>query len=501
MENPIDQQLERLRRRADRERSARQEAERLLEDKARELFEANCTLEELNKTLECKVRERTKELEAARRAAMDLAERDQLTGILNRRSFLNQLEALFSELPDTSQVVLYLIDLDRFKGINDTYGHAAGDTLLATIGKRLLTLTETHSNALASRLGGDEFAFALAGPDATGLASGLAHSIVNTIRMPLATKGVYLKPSCSVGFAVAPRDANSSEQLRHYADLALYEAKALGRNQWVEFNPTLLDATNQRLNVLRGLHNADLDEDLELWYQPQHCLESGRVEGIEALVRWRGEDGRFIPPNTFIPLAEENGLVSLITEAVLNRALSEAGDWLKRGLINRICVNISPKDMIEKTLSTMVLSSLQRHRIDPHLLEIELTENAMLWDIEQVRAELEILSRRGVHLALDDFGTGYSNLTYLCTLPFDCLKIDKSFVDNVLTNASTKAVIGSILTLANSLSLRTVAEGVENTDQRDYLRQIGCDIMQGYLASKPLPPEACLDYLEAAKVA
>lgn len=498
---PPEAQLDRLRKRAAREKQARLEAERLLEDKSRALFEANQRLANLNANLEDLVRERTEALERAHENALALADQDQLTGLANRRSFKRFLarraEAHGQECPP---VTLILIDLDYFKDVNDTFGHAAGDALLRAVALRLQEIQQGHPGALAARLGGDEFAFVLRSRiGSPELHEGILGDLLVKLRAPVSFAGTHIFPTCSLGVACMPEDAQTPEELQNHADIALYRAKRNGRNQWAVFEPAMLRETQERQVFVSGLRRAIEGDEFEIWYQPQICLATNRVWGLEALARWRHPEFGDLSPARFIPYAEEAGLMTDLTRNILDQVLRTTATWFDDHGLERVSVNVSPRDFRDSALSEMIEERLAAHQVPAQRLEIEITENVLLWDFETARRELDRLSGMGVELALDDFGTGYSNLSYLHSLSFGCLKIDRSFVADLAAQVDSRSIVTAVIQLAHSLHMRVVAEGVEHPEQKAILKQMGCDIVQGYLTGRPMDAQACVAFLNDAR--
>ncbi len=487
-----------LRRRVARELAARSEAERLLEAKSLELYDINQKLVALNADLEARVSSRTIELERERRQAVALAERDLLTGVANRRRLQACLDAAVADCADgETQAALLVVDLDRFKQVNDRFGHAAGDALLIEMAERLSRVC--GEAGLVARLGGDEFAVLLQG-HGDGLASGRrwAERILRAAEAPLSEKAHHSQPSCSIGFAATPGQATTSADLLRYADLALYSAKAAGRGRYAAFDPSMVSDLEERVALEQDLRDALETGGITVWFQPIVDAQSGRIVAAEALARWPHPTRGMIPPDRFIAIAEERGLIVEVGKQVLAATCSQARPMLRDGLLRRVSVNFSPLQLQDAEIVGFVRDTVRRNGIAPAQLLIEVTESVMLTDHPAVRQTIEALRAEGIGLALDDFGAGYSNLSYLTQLKVDVLKIDRSFVAELETEFATGAMIRNITALAHELGVTVVVEGVETARQRELIVSYGCDFIQGYLFSKPLPVTALSALLGAA---
>ncbi|MCT4655965.1 MAG: EAL domain-containing protein [Cohaesibacter sp.] len=476
---------QRLERRVKRERAARKQAEALLEDKSRMLFEANVRLEKLNSELENRVSERTRDLELARRQAIALSEKDQLTGLANRRSFLQQLEKMLLTTQEHGlNAAILALDLDHFKNINDTLGHHAGDALLIAIAQRLKNLIRDCDSV--ARLGGDEFAIICPITEDGFSVERLADRVVQTLERPVFFEGKSLEVSCSIGIAMAPTDGNCPTDLQRYADIALYCTKERGRGAWTFFEPSMGEWVEERKRLASNLR-VGLDRDeIEVWYQPIVDLKSGKTVGVETLSRWFQPDFGLVGPETFIPIAEETALIYDLGDIVLNKACRDMKPWLDNG-ISRFSVNLSPKQLKDRHLVARVAEALARHQVPANKLCLEVTESMFLWDQEAAKQRLEELSDLGVRIALDDFGTGFSNLSQLRFLPIDYLKIDRSFVCDIDHDQRALALVKAVFAISNGMSIRSIAEGVETAEQAEILSLIGGDLAQGYHYAKPMP--------------
>ena len=412
-----------------------------------------------------------------------MAHHDALTGLSNRVLFQERLEqALHQRRRADDGLVLLCIDLDDFKQVNDTLGHPAGDTLLRAVAKRLRACV--REDDVVARLGGDEFAVLQCGTSEPRHASELAQRIVNALGAAYDLNGQRAVIGASVGIAIATPDLASADVLLMNADVALYQAKANGRGTFSFFE----NAMNEQMQARRAM-KIDLREALErgefeVFYQPLFHLQAQRVSGFEALLRWRHPERGLVSPAQFIPLAEELGLIVPIGEWVVAEACSEAANWPDDV---KVAVNLSPVQFQSAGLVEAVRRAVERSGIAAHRLELEITESALLQDSEAVVKTLHELRALGLRTALDDFGTGYSSLSYLRSFPFDKLKIDQSFVREMVHRADCLAIVTSVLSLAHQLGMETTAEGVETEEQLAQLRAAGCTEIQGFLLDRPRP--------------
>lgn len=416
-----------------------------------------------------------------------LARLDNLTGTPNRTGADEHLEQQFQRAAATSRpLALLYLDLDRFKDINDTHGHGAGDELLAEVVRRLST--HLRQGDMLARLGGDEFIVALPGAS-MGTAQLTAERLINTFSVPFQVHGKKLQASCSIGAAVFPEHGETREELLKCADTAMYEAKRAGRNCFAMYE-THFGATRQhRLALKEQLQLALEQNQFLLHYQPILDLKSRRIVAAEALLRWEDKNGRQQSAAEFISVAEESGLILTLGEWVLNQACEQAQAWANAGFPIRIAVNLSPRQFRATDLVDQVRNALQRTGLAPSLLELEITESTAMDDPESSIRVLTEFKQLGVSIAIDDLGTGYSSLSYLKRIPADKLKIDKSFVDGVATKLEDAAIVRSVLALAASFEMETVAEGIEEEAQMQALVELGCNYGQGYLFSRPLTPQ------------
>jgi len=426
-----------------------------------------------------------RQVELANRRVLELAQIDTLTGLPNRAVFLEQLEAVAYARAGQrgGGFSVLMLDLDRFKNVNDSLGHAAGDALLREVAIRLRSTL--RGSDLLARLGGDEFAIIQGGcEDQRKGAVDLAARICKSIAEPFLLLGRQVEVGTSIGIAMVPEHGSEREQLLKKADLALYRSKAAGRNCYTVYDEAM-SAELEARNTLEGdLRDAIARCQFEVHYQPFFEVQTGRRQGFEALVRWRHPVRGLVPPDQFIPLAEETGLIVPLGEWVLRRACDDATSWPED---LKVAVNLSPVQFKQADLFDTIQSALVKSGLSPHRLEIELTESVLLERAVENHAFMQKLKSIGISLALDDFGTGYSSLSCLTAFPFDKIKIDKSFIGNMTKLHKSQAIISSVVTLATGLDICVTAEGVETTEQFERLRTLGVNFAQGYLLGRPVP--------------
>ncbi|MFC3580454.1 bifunctional diguanylate cyclase/phosphodiesterase [Sphingomonas hylomeconis] len=416
-----------------------------------------------------------------------LAFHDSLTGLPNRTFFRQQLETAITRTAKLNERAAVLcLDLDGFKGVNDTLGHPIGDALLRQVG---LILDDLASDGTVSRLGGDEFAIILAGRWEDDRPRALAQTILDRFRHPIAVDELHIASAVSIGIAVAPHDGPDGDALLKSADLALYRAKQDGRGVFRFFEPALDAAARRRRQLELDLREALFTGQFRLNYQPIFDLARDRIGCFEALLRWQHPSRGNIPPAEFIPVAEETGLIVAIGEWVMHEACRQAAAWPAHV---RVAVNVSPLQFRNSGFSNIIVQALTRGGLSADRLEVEITESVFLDGENGVLQVLHQLRAMGVRIALDDFGTGYSSLSYLRSFPFDKIKIDKSFVDLVAQDPSSAAIVHAIVDLARALKMETTAEGVEDRDQLNELRDQGCSSIQGFWFSRPIEGDAVL---------
>ncbi len=424
----------------------------------------------------------TEEL-AAHAQIHHMAHHDALTGLPNRTLFHERLrQALVRGSENAKLTAALCLDLDNFKNINDSLGHAFGDKLLRELGKRLRRELREHDTL--ARLGGDEFAVVLTGLDGRDAACNTAQRLINAISPPFRIEGHQFSVGVSIGIAIAPDDNDQAEQLLGYADMALYEAKRNGRNRYECFDVELDVAARQRRLVETDLRTALHLGQLQLHYQPVVDQKTSSVTGYEALLRWEHPTRGMVMPMDFIPIAEETGLIHELGIRALNLACQEAASWDSEQTVS---VNLSPVQFKNANLVQLVALALADSGLPAQRLELEITESVLLGNSDENVRTLRALKDLGVSISLDDFGTGYSSLGYLRSFPFDRIKIDKSFVHDMCDSREAMSIIRAITDLSNSLMIKTTAEGVESQEQMRRLAAEGCSHFQGYLYGRPAP--------------
>jgi diguanylate cyclase (GGDEF)-like protein len=438
--------------------------------------------------LQSRARIQALRLEQANAALQHQATHDALTGLPNRLLFIDRLGREIAHAERDGHVFAVLVvDLDRFKMINDTLGHGAGDQLLIEVARRLTSAIRSVDTV--ARTGGDEFLLLLTDIREAADAAAIAEKVVSELDKAVRINGTEVHTSASIGISVYPSDGSDSDTLVTHADEAMYFAKQRGRNGFQFFSPGMSVFSRERLDLESELRRALPMKQFEVHYQPKIDVATSRVNSVEALLRWRHPTRGLVGPLDFIPIAEESGLILPIGEWVLRETCRQARQWQREGLpFLRVAVNISPIHFRQSKFLEIVRAALRDHDLEPQYLEIELTEATVMDHAENSIYILEELSRMGVIVSIDDFGTGYSSMSYLRRFPIDKLKIDRSFINDMTTSSDAASIVKAIISLAHSLRLKVVAEGVETAEQLQQLRGLDCDQFQGFYRSAAIPP-------------
>lgn len=473
-----------------RERRAREQAEALLEDKARELYEINRDLEFASAELQRQVAA----LQLERERTTRLAQTDTLTGLLNRGAFA-QFAAHKLETMKTDGVsgALFIVDLDRFKYINDTFGHGAGDHVLAEVSRRLLTMFAADS--VIARPGGDEFSIVARVRDHAE-AERIACELSDAMSAPIAYEDASLSVGGSVGAALAPEHASNLGELMRFADLALFQAKNDGRGRAQMFNQPLYEKVRTRRELRGRLEAAIRDGEIEAWFQPIVDAKRPNQRRVEVLARWRDRQLGMLSPDVFVPIAEEAGLIAALDQAVLKAASADLTHWFASGAIDGASCNASMKAFKRPDFSENFLVHAEFLGFRPGQLIVEITETAAMDDPDLARRHITDLKSAGVRVALDDFGAGYTNLRALVELPVNSLKFDRSLLREVGQDPRISGFFTAAVQMARSLGVSIVAEGVETARQAELARRAGCDHLQGYLFARPLTAQQCAAWLQ-----
>ncbi|MCO7225072.1 EAL domain-containing protein [Pleionea sp. CnH1-48] len=457
------------------------------------------TFNDMLETIERRQRERDAAEEALQlnkrrleRAVKDLqylANYDSLTQLPNRALCMDRIRYALKRAARTrTYAALMFLDLDHFKDVNDSLGHAVGDELLKAASKRLQNILREEDTL--ARLGGDEFVIILNEiSDAEGIIT-VVEKIVESFNMHFDLSNYVVNSTVSVGVCTYPNDGNDVDALMKAADAAMYKAKESGRNTYAFYEAEMNELALRRHRIANDLRSAIEKGELSLVYQPQVDIARGQVIGAEALLRWTHPELGFISPGEFVPIAENTGLIKQIGRWVMETACTQVQQWREAGYTDlKVAVNLSALQFRQSDLPEMISMMLKRYRLPPNSLELELTESMLMRDVEQAIKILHRLKRMGVQIAVDDFGTGYSSLSYLRRFPLDSLKIDRTFIDEVCVDPDDTAITLAIISMAKSLRLKVIAEGVESTQQWEFLAQHNCDEIQGYLVSKGIPAD------------
>ncbi len=420
---------------------------------------------------------------------------DALTGLPNRSLFIDRLhQSLLAMARANNKLGLMFIDLDGFKLVNDTLGHDKGDELLREAAERIAACTRTGDTV--ARLGGDEFTVIMPNLHRSHDAPLVAQRILDSLNKPFLLDGTESFVSGSIGITLYPDDADDASDLLKNADAAMYRAKDKGKANYQFYTIDMNAEVTERLRVKNGLVKALEREEFELFYQPKMTLENGRIEGVEALMRWNSRDLGMVPPSRFIPVMEETGQVVEVGEWALRSACLQHKAWRDAGMPDiRVAVNLSARQLREISFVSLLENVLRDTGVEPGGLEVEITESMLMSDTENAVEALQNLHDMGIHLAMDDFGTGYSSLSYLRRFPIDTIKIDRSFVSDITTSTDDAEIIRTIINMGRTLGRKIVAEGVETQEQLSILREYECDQIQGYFLSPPLPAAKLTGFL------
>ena len=443
----------------------------------------------------------TSERKSAADQIFQLTHNDALTGLINRTTAENQFDQMLSSARrDGGLVAAILLDMDNFKQFNDTLGHAVGDRLLVQIASRLRE--SVRASDVISRLGGDEFMIIVPDIDNAMSVSAIASKIRRALAEPHQIDSHLLYATATIGISLFPSDGDDAETLIKNAETAMYKAKSQGRDTFKFFAATMNAAAHERLKLENALRIALEETTLQhspqfrVHFQPQMDITTGRITGLEALARWQAPEFGQVPPSTFIQIAEETGLIQPLGDWIFWEACRQLRSFKDQGLTDlRVAVNLSTQQLRNENLPAVVRGALACYGLSPTELELEITESVAMHNPELTKAILGQLHELGIVLAIDDFGTGYSSLSYLKHLPIHRLKIDRSFVRDITSNHNDSAICSAIIVLGHELGLDIIAEGVETEPQRDYLKHLNCDMLQGFLYSKPLPPEQVVDFI------
>jgi len=430
------------------------------------------------------------EIVALRHQAMH----DGLTDLPNRMMLFDRLaEALEAARSERRLIALLLMDLDRFKDVNDTFGHHFGDVLLKQVAFRLRN--QLHVDDTVARLGGDEFAIVLTSAFDANAVAMTARRILNSLQQPFVVEGQVLEVGASIGIALYPQHGADARTLMRRADVAMYATKQSNAGYTFHERDEPESRVPDQLSLVVEMRTAIERDEFELYYQPKRHLHSGLITRVEVLIRWNHPRRGLLMPVSFVPIAERTGLIKPMTDWILDKAMKQCREWQDAGAPIHVAVNVSAKSLLEETLPSKVQSMLDKWNIDPRFLKIEITESSIMADPAHALAIMSMLQSMGVRLSVDDFGTGYSSLTHLRELPIDEIKIDKSFVTGMLTSEADAAIVRTVIDLAHNLGKQVCAEGVEDAETMHKLEEMGCDLAQGYFISRPVPAATLMTWL------
>ena len=445
------------------------------------------------------INQKVDQLDEANETLEKFATEDDLTGLLNRRVFQEQLAAAVDEARNSGGGFSLLIcDLDHFKNINDVSGHAAGDRLLKEVARRFEK--SVGNDDTVARIGGDEFAVIAKRPQTTKQTVEFIRRLMSEVNRPVELEGTTVEPGISIGVSVYPFDAQVPQALMSHADTALQIGKSTTRGQYWFFDHQMRSKLISDDVLETDLRSALSEGQFELFYQPKIDIRSGRLRGFESLLRWRHPNGDMVLPGAFFPVAEERGLMTHLSDFVVGRFMDDIGDWLQSGFDpGEVSINIHPVQIKDRHRMRNLAREVEKRAISAEKFVLEITEECVLGrGTDDVPETLRFLRDRGFKISLDDFGTGYASLTHLKNLPVDEIKLDRSFVSDLLNSKPDHAIVHAMIKLADSLGLSTVAEGIENREQHDLLRAMGCGVGQGYLYGRPMDVETATAFLRAA---
>ncbi len=413
---------------------------------------------------------------------------DPLTDLPNRRFLEKHIKQLIKESAiSANHFAILFVDLNRFKYINDTYGHGFGDKFLHLVSERLKK--HCHKNTFLSRFGGDEFVVTTPNIDEPQSATQIATNIINLLEMPIEIENKSLYVSASIGISVYPFDGQDADTLIKHADAAMYQSKKEGHSNIGFASSRLVNDANRILTLESKLRHSIQNDEFHLYYQPKINISNNTLIGFEALARWKPHDSDIILPDEFIPLADETGLIIPISNLLIKQLFNQFTLWKQSGNCHKVAVNFSSHQLQSQEYCRDFIEKLSREQIPTEYIEVEITEGLLMDDLQQAKKQIEFLSEHGITISIDDFGTGYSSLKYLKHLPIQCLKIDQSFISSLCLSNKDLAITKTIITLANNLGMDVIAEGVETPEQAKQLLELGCYKAQGYLFGAPQPPE------------
>lgn len=454
----------------------------------------------MNLILEEKIEERTKELLLKNEALEYISYHDFVTNVYNGRYLKKRLDDIINQKISNQQITIYYIDVDRFKTINDTYGHDIGDSLLIEIAQRLQK--EIDENSIVARLGGDEFVIVIEGDLSKDEVEKFAQKITRSCNESIYIDNYEFNITISIGIAAFPTDATSRNVLMKNADMAMYYAKSKGQNKYEIFNYYISNLILEKNEIELLLKNADYNNEFQLYYQPQIDINTNELVGMEALIRWNSPIKGTILPDKFIKIAEETGSIEKISDWVMNTAAKQIGIWNKKfGLNMKMGINISPNQLDSISFAHKLEKILEEYDLNSDWIDIEITENIAMKGETTLEEIFSMLGNMGISTSIDDFGTGYSSLSYIQQFSFDRLKIAKELIDNIITDLSKRHIVKAIVMLAEALNVLTIAEGIETKEQLEIIKEIGCNQVQGYIFSKPLTADMFEEnFLAAEKV-